>query len=122
MRAWLRLLLCPPKPRLSRPVARPGLRIAPLREVRRARPSGTRTVLPSYRCRVIAMGSNTDCYQPIEREYRITRRLLEVMAEFNQPVMLTTKSALVTRDLDILSPMAARGLAHICVSVTTLDP
>lgn len=76
----------------------------------------------SYQCRVIALGTNTDCYQPIEREHRITRRVLEVLAAFGHPLMITTKSALVTRDIDILAPMAERNLVKVCLSVTTLDP
>ncbi len=76
---------------------------------------------PAYRCRVMAMGTNTDPYQPVERTLRITRGILEVLAEFNHPVGIVTKSALVLRDLDILGPMAEKGLAQVCVSVTTLD-
>ncbi|WP_119462108.1 PA0069 family radical SAM protein [Rhodospirillaceae bacterium SYSU D60014] len=75
----------------------------------------------SYRCDVMALGTNTDPYQPIEREHRITRRVLEVLAAFNHPVAIVTKSTLVTRDIDILAPMAAKGLAQVCISVTTLD-
>ena len=67
------------------------------------------------------IGGNTDPYQPVERELRITRAVLEVCAEFNQPVGIITKSALIERDLDLLAPMAAKGLAHAFVSVTTLD-
>ena len=76
---------------------------------------------PSYKCSVIAMGTNTDPYQPTEKSLRITRSILEVLSAFNQPVGIVTKSALVLRDLDILAPMAERGLAQVCVSVTTLD-
>jgi len=76
---------------------------------------------PGYRCKPIALGVNTDAYQPIEREYRITRGILEVLAEFNHPVSLVTKSALVERDIDILAPMAAQGLALVFVTITTLD-
>jgi DNA repair photolyase len=76
---------------------------------------------PGYRCKPIALGVNTDTYQPIEREYRITRGILEVLAEFNHPVSLVTKSALVERDIDILAPMAAQGLAMVFVTITTLD-
>lgn len=76
---------------------------------------------PRYRPAVIAIGTNTDPYQPVERSRRIMRQCLEVLAAFNHPVMITTKGALVTRDLDILGPMAARGLAAVNVSVTTLD-
>ena len=76
---------------------------------------------PKYDCDLIALGTNTDPYQPIEREYEITRRILEVFARFNHPVGVVTKSALVLRDIDILAPMAVKGLAQVCVSVTTLD-
>ena len=76
---------------------------------------------PGYRCSTIALGINTDGYQPIERQRRITRGLLEVLAECRHPVSIVTKNALVLRDLDLLAPMAARGLASVCLSVTTLD-
>ncbi|BBK34197.1 DNA repair photolyase [Stella humosa] len=76
---------------------------------------------PRYRCQPIAMGTNTDPYQPVEREMRVTRQILEVLSAFEHPVTIVTKSALVLRDLDILAPMAARGLAAVAVSVTTLD-
>jgi len=76
---------------------------------------------PSYQPQVIAMGTNTDPYQPIEREWRVTRSILQVMAEFKNPVGIVTKSALITRDIDILAPMAAEGLAKVAVSITTLD-
>ncbi len=76
---------------------------------------------PRYACETIAIGTNTDPYQPIERERKITRRILEVLARCNHPVSIVTKSALVLRDLDILGPMAARGLACVMLSVTTLD-
>ena len=76
---------------------------------------------PGYEPRTIAMGTNTDPYQPIERRLKITRSILEVLAAHDHPVSIVTKSALVTRDLDILGPMAAKGLATVGVSVTTLD-
>jgi DNA repair photolyase len=76
---------------------------------------------PNYRARTIALGSNTDPYQPIERQYRITRSILEVLARYDHPVGIVTKSNLVLRDLDILAPMAAKGLAKVYVSVTTLE-
>ena len=75
----------------------------------------------TYSPRTIALGANTDGYQPIERERRITRRILEVLSEFNHPVGIVTKSALVTRDIDILAPMAEKGLVKVAISVTTLD-
>jgi DNA repair photolyase len=76
---------------------------------------------PSYKPDTIALGGNTDPYQPIERERRITRSILEVMARTNHPVGIITKSALVARDIDILQPMAEKGLAKVAVSITTLD-
>ncbi len=75
----------------------------------------------TYEPRTIALGANTDAYQPIERERRITRGILEVLSEFNHPVGIVTKSALVTRDIDILAPMAKKGLVKVALSVTTLD-
>ncbi|MFA5956909.1 PA0069 family radical SAM protein [Hyphomicrobium sp.] len=76
---------------------------------------------PSYKPHTIALGGNTDPYQPIERERRITRSILEVMAQTNHPVGIITKSALVARDIDILAPMAEKNLARVAVSITTLD-
>lgn len=76
----------------------------------------------NYVPKTIALGANTDAYQPIERERRITRAILEVLAEFNHPVGIVTKSALVTRDIDILAPMARKGLVKVALSVTSLDP
>jgi DNA repair photolyase len=77
---------------------------------------------PGYVPRTIAIGTNTDPYQPIEREYQVMRRILEVLERFGHPVGIVTKSALVTRDIDILSRMAERRLAKVALSVTTLDP
>ena len=76
---------------------------------------------PRYKPKLIALGSNTDPYQPVERELCLTRSILEVLARFNHPVGIVTKSALVLRDLDILAPMARKGLAQVFLSVTTLD-
>ncbi|HMT41310.1 MAG TPA: PA0069 family radical SAM protein [Sphingorhabdus sp.] len=70
----------------------------------------------------IAFGTNTDAYQPIEREWRIMRQCLEVLAEANHPLTITTKSDRVLRDLELLVPMAAKGLVAVAVSVTMLDP
>ncbi len=72
-------------------------------------------------CRVIALGSNTDPYQPIERKLQLTRQLLEVAHEHGQPLVVVTKSSLILRDLDILAAMAAERLVSVRVSVTTLD-
>ena len=76
---------------------------------------------PKYRCDVIAMGTNTDPYQPVERELKITRQILRVLSDFNNPVGIVTKNQLITRDIDILADMARRNLAECFVSVTTLD-
>jgi len=76
---------------------------------------------PGYKPQTIAMGTNTDPYQPIEKKWRITREILEVLEACNHPVGIVTKSALITRDIDILSRMAERGLAKVAISVTTLD-
>ena len=77
---------------------------------------------PGYEPKMIALGTNTDPYQPIERKWQVTRRILEVLRDANHPVGIVTKSALVMRDLDILSEMAAKGLAKVALSITTLDP
>jgi DNA repair photolyase len=76
---------------------------------------------PGYRCEVVALGANTDPYQPVERGLRITRAILEALAEHRHPVSIITKSSLVLRDLDLITPMAARRLAVVFLSVTTLD-
>ena len=76
----------------------------------------------SYEPRHIAIGTNTDPYQPIEREYRVMRGVLGVLQRFNHPVSILTKSALIERDLDILGPMAEAGIVRVMLSITTLDP
>nr|HMQ58575.1 PA0069 family radical SAM protein [Rhizobiaceae bacterium] len=76
---------------------------------------------PGYQVKPIAIGTNPDPSQPVEREWRIMRQVLEVLDEFNHPVGIVTKSALVMRDIDILSRMAERGLAKVAISVTTVD-
>ena len=75
-----------------------------------------------YAVRPIAFGTNTDPYQPIERDWRITRSCIEVLAETRHPLTITTKSDRVTRDIDLLGPMAAKGLVAVAVSITSLDP
>ncbi|WP_299372404.1 PA0069 family radical SAM protein, partial [uncultured Kiloniella sp.] len=75
----------------------------------------------TYECKVIAFGANTDPYQPIEREQKITRQALEVCEAFNQPVGIITKGYLVMRDADILQRMAQKNLVSVAISVTTLD-
>ncbi len=76
---------------------------------------------PGYKPRTIAIGTNTDPYQPVEKEWRIMRQILEVMHAANHPVAIVTKSALIARDIDILSKMAAKGLAKVALSVTSMD-
>ncbi len=75
----------------------------------------------TYRPSPIQFAGDTDIYQPLEKELRITRGVLEVLSEFNHPVMLITKSALILRDLDLLAPMAEKGLVSVAISFTTLD-
>src|SRR5262245_33433922 len=77
---------------------------------------------PGYVCSPISIGANTDPYQPIEREYRVTRSILEVLARYRHPCSIITKSALIERDIDLLAPMAKDRLVLVLVSVTTLDP
>jgi len=97
---------------VTRNTARPNAAQALEAELRR----------PGYVCDVLAIGTNTDAYQPIERERQIMRAVLEVLQRFRHPVCITTKGSLVERDVDILGAMAADGLANVAVSVTTLDP
>jgi DNA repair photolyase len=77
---------------------------------------------PGYAAKTIAIGTNTDPYQPIERRERVMREVLEVLTRTNHPVAIVTKSALVLRDLDLLARMAKKGLAKVALSLTTLDP
>jgi DNA repair photolyase len=74
-----------------------------------------------YTCSPISIGANTDCYQPSERRYGITRKLIAVLAECKHPLTIVTKSALIERDLDLLGPMGRANLAKVFVTVTTLD-
>ncbi len=76
---------------------------------------------PGYVCDPIALGTNTDPYQPIEREWKVTRAILELLAACEHPFSIVTKSALVERDLDLIAPMALRDMVRVYVSVTTLD-
>jgi DNA repair photolyase len=77
---------------------------------------------PGYQPESIALGVNTDAYQPCERERKLTRRVLEVLQECQHPVGLITKSSLIERDIDILAAMAAKGQAGVAITLTTLDP
>lgn len=76
----------------------------------------------SWRGEVISLSGITDCYQPIERKFKLTRGILEVLKEFKNPVSIITKNALVTRDIDLLQPMAEINASAVFISVTTLDP
>jgi len=76
---------------------------------------------PRYKPAMIAIGTNTDPYQPIEKEHQIMRGILEVLARFNHPVGIVTKGTMIERDIDILAPMAALGLVRVGMSITTLD-
>jgi DNA repair photolyase len=76
---------------------------------------------PGYACAPIALGSNTDPYQPIEREWRITRSVIEVLAACEHPLTITTKGAAIVRDLDLLTPMAGKNLVRVFVSIAMLD-
>lgn len=93
-------------------IARPGIGAVLDRELRRK----------GYAPAPIGIGTNTDPYQPCERDHRVMREVMEVLAAFRHPVGITTKGALVERDLDLLGPMAGRGLVGVGVSLTTLDP
>ena len=77
---------------------------------------------PGYAPTPMALGTNTDPYQPIERDWRVTRGIVEVLAECDHPLVITTKSDRVVRDLDLLAPMAAKRLAAVAISITSLDP
>jgi len=92
-------------------IARPGIGAVLDRELR----------AKSYVPRTIALGTNTDPYQPVEAEHQVMREVLEVLSAFDHPLGIVTKGAMVERDLDLLAPMAARGLARVGISVTTLD-
>jgi DNA repair photolyase len=76
----------------------------------------------SYAPQVIAIGTNTDPYQPVEAKARVMREVVQVLSDFNHPLAITTKGTLIERDIDLLAPMAAKGLLRVGVSVTTLDP
>jgi DNA repair photolyase len=76
---------------------------------------------PGYQCSPIALGANTDPYQPIEREHQVTRSIIAVLGEFRHPLTIVTKGTGVLRDLDLLQPMAAQGLVQVMVSITSLD-
>jgi DNA repair photolyase len=95
----------------TRLIARPGIAEVLDTELRR----------PAYKVAPIAIGTNTDPYQPIDREHGLMRQILQVLAAYRHPVWITTRGTLVERDIDLIAPLAADGLAAVSVSVTTLD-
>jgi DNA repair photolyase len=95
----------------TRLIARPGIAAVLAAELRR----------PAYRVRPVAIGTNTDPYQPVERDHGLMREILAVLSEFRHPVWITTRGTTIERDIDLLAPMAAEGLAAVSISVTTLD-
>ncbi|MFN4129276.1 MAG: PA0069 family radical SAM protein [Paracoccaceae bacterium] len=92
-------------------IARPGIADVLAAELR----------AKAYRVATVALGTNTDPYQPCEAEHRLMRQVLAVVSDFNHPTAITTKGTLIERDIDILAPMAARGLVRVGISLTTLD-
>lgn len=107
--AWLNL--SPGLDFETRLIARPGIAKVLEAELRK----------PSYRVQPLAIGTNTDPYQPIERDHGIMREVMQVLAAFRHPVWITTRGTTVERDIDLIAPMAAQGLASVSISVTTLD-
>jgi DNA repair photolyase len=95
----------------TRLIARPGIAAVLDAELRR----------PAYRVQPIAIGTNTDPYQPVEREHQVTRSILGVLQAFRHPVWITTRGTTIERDIDLIAPMATEGLAAVSISVTTLD-
>ncbi len=75
----------------------------------------------SWKATTISLSGNTDCYQPAEKKYELTRQLLEIFLEYQNPVGIITKNSLILRDLDILKKLAARNLVHVMISITSLD-
>ena len=122
LRARLHLLLRAAVARVPRPVAGARLRDQAVRQAerRRAAARGTRDDRVIV-CDPLALGSNTDPYQPIEREWKVTRSLLEVLAACEHPLTIITKGALILRDLDLLASMAAKRLVRVFVSIAMLD-
>ena len=95
----------------TRLIARPGIGAVLERELR----------AKSYRVATVAIGTNTDPYQPVEARARVMREVVEVLSDFNHPLAITTKGTLIERDIDLLAPMAAKGLLRVGISVTTLE-
>ena len=121
LRAWLHLLLREAEPCLLGLLGRARFETKLTAKVNAVEALEKELSRPGYKAATSMLGANTDAYQPVERERKITRGVLEVLERFGHPVAIVTKSALVVRDLDILSRLASRGLAKVSVSVTTLD-
>jgi DNA repair photolyase len=121
MRARLHLLLRPAEPRVPRSLAGLDFETKLFAKPNAATLLRAELAKPGYRCDPIALGANTDPYQPIEREWKVTRSVIEVLAECEHPLTITTKGVLIERDLDLLAPMAAKGLVRVFVSVAMLD-
>lgn len=121
MRTWC--VYCFARPSHAYLGLSPGLDFESKLVARPDAPAVLRTELgrKSYKVAPIAIGTNTDPYQPIEKQYGLMRACLEVLADCGHPVAIVTKGALIERDLDILSAMARRGLVRVGISVTTLD-
>ena len=116
------VLLRPPQPRLRRPLPRPRFRNQTfLQSRRRGRAARKELAAPNYKCAPIMLGANTDPYQPLEKTHKVTRSLLEVLLEHKHPVSITTKGALVARDVDLLAQLARDGLTRVMFSIPTLD-
>ncbi|MFN6925359.1 MAG: PA0069 family radical SAM protein [Tabrizicola sp.] len=107
--AWLNL--SPGLDFETRLIARPGIAGVLEAELRK----------PAYRVQPVALGTNTDPYQPVERDLGLMRELLGVLSAFRHPVWITTRGTTIERDIDLIAPMAAQGLAAVSISVTTLD-
>ena len=95
----------------TRLIARPGIAAVLAAELRK----------PGYKVATVAIGTNTDPYQPIEAQHGLMRQVIQVLSDFGHPLAITTKGALIERDIDLLAPMAAAGLLRVGISVTTLD-
>jgi DNA repair photolyase len=121
LRARLHLLLCSSHSCVSGVVSGLDFETRLFAKVNAAELLREELATPNHRCESITIGANTDPYQPIEREWKITRQVLEVLAECDHPAAIITKNALVERDLDLLKPMADKNLIQVFVSVTTLD-
>ena len=116
------LLLRAPLARLSEPVTRPDFETKLFAKTNAPQLLRKELSKPGYVPQPIALGINTDAYQPIERKFKLTRQLIEVMLETKHPFSLITKNALVERDIDLLAPLAAENLVSVHFSVTSLDP